>query len=49
VDQNAAMVEQTTAAAATLADEAEMLRSLVDQFNLGVEARRETAAMRRVA
>lgn len=47
--QNAAMVEQTTAAATTLADEAERLRSLVDQFNLGVEARRETAAMRRVA
>ncbi|MBB3572043.1 methyl-accepting chemotaxis protein [Rhizobium sp. BK491] len=33
--QNAAMVEQTTAASATLADEATRLRELISQFQLG--------------
>ena len=41
--QNAAMVEQSTAAARTLADEAAELTRLVAHFRTGVEARRSAA------
>ena len=42
--QNAAMVEQSTAASASLATEAEKLRQLVGQFQVGASARSYTAA-----
>ena len=47
--QNAAMVEQSSAASGTLASEADTLSQLIDQFNLGTaagqtEALRQTAA-----
>ncbi|KQR69946.1 methyl-accepting chemotaxis protein [Rhizobium sp. Leaf341] len=42
--QNAAMVEESNAASATLADEAERLRQLIAQFQLG-GTRRQTASV----
>ncbi len=44
--QNAAMVEETTAASHTLAQEAERLESLVQQFTTGRERSSSTAADR---
>ena len=41
--QNAAMVEQTTAAARAMAGEAERLSAAVSQFDVSVEAERDTA------
>ncbi|THV21605.1 methyl-accepting chemotaxis protein [Peteryoungia ipomoeae] len=41
---NAAMVEETSAASASLANEAEQLRQLVEQFRLGTEANARTLA-----
>ncbi|WP_137156558.1 methyl-accepting chemotaxis protein [Rhizobium sp. FKL33] len=47
--QNAAMVEQSTAAAASLAQEAGKLRDLVAQFRLDQGATNQTAALRQTA
>ncbi len=47
--QNAAMVEQSTAAAASLAQEAGKLRDLVAQFRLDHGATAQTAALRQTA
>lgn len=53
--QNAAMVEESSAAASTLADEADNLRQLISQFNLGNSAvqsaflRQTAAAMDKTA
>ncbi|MDH6266574.1 methyl-accepting chemotaxis protein [Rhizobium sp. SG_E_25_P2] len=47
--QNAAMVEQSTAAAASLAQEAGKLRDLVAQFRLEHGAAAQTAALRQTA
>ncbi|WP_137156559.1 methyl-accepting chemotaxis protein [Rhizobium sp. FKL33] len=47
--QNAAMVEQSTAAAASLAQEAGKLRDLVAQFRLDHGAAAQTAALRQTA
>ena len=47
--QNAAMVEQSTAASASLAMEAERLRDLVAQFKLDETAAGQPMALRRVA
>jgi methyl-accepting chemotaxis protein len=47
--QNAAMVEQSTAASSSLAMEAEKLRDLVSQFKLDGMASRQTAALRSTA
>ncbi|MCJ8055958.1 methyl-accepting chemotaxis protein [Shinella curvata] len=44
--QNAAMVEQSTAASASLATEAERLRQLVGQFQVGVASSRTAAPAR---
>jgi methyl-accepting chemotaxis protein len=47
--QNAAMVEQSNAASATLAEETAKLRGLVGQFRLGESAGDPAAALRRTA
>ena len=47
--QNAAMVEQSTAASASLAQEAEALRELVGQFKLGGAVSSQSAALRSTA
>jgi len=47
--QNAAMVEQSTAASASLASEAEKLRDLVSQFRLHATTSVSTAALRQTA
>lgn len=47
--QNAAMVEETTAASGTLASEAERLRELVSQFELASPAAPRRAALRTAA
>ncbi|MDR6817743.1 methyl-accepting chemotaxis protein [Neorhizobium sp. 2083] len=47
--QNAAMVEQSTAASASLAQEAEALRELVGQFKLGSAVSSQSAALRSTA
>jgi methyl-accepting chemotaxis protein len=47
--QNAAMVEESTAASATLASEAARLRSLVGQFKLGIGGATRTSAPRPVS
>ena len=41
--QNAAMVEETTAASQTLAEESRQLRSLLSRFELGHDAEREVS------
>ena len=46
--QNAAMVEQSSAASGTLASEADTLRQLISQFNLGI-ASGQTQALRQTA
>ncbi len=46
--QNAAMVEQSTAASASLAQEAQKLRELVNQFKLDGSILEQTAALRTV-
>jgi len=46
--QNAAMVEETTAAAASLAQEASKLRDLVDRFRLDQATNVEASALRRI-
>jgi methyl-accepting chemotaxis protein len=45
--QNAAMVEQTNAASATLAGEATRLRELLNQFQLGVTRASQDAPRRK--
>ncbi|WP_052161537.1 HAMP domain-containing methyl-accepting chemotaxis protein [Hoeflea sp. BAL378] len=50
--QNAAMVEQSSAAASTLANEADTLRQLISQFNLGTgsaQAQTQSQALRQTA
>ena len=47
--QNAAMVEQSTAASSSLASEAEKLRDLVNQFQLGGTASAQTSALHNTA
>ncbi|WP_295192216.1 hypothetical protein [uncultured Brevundimonas sp.] len=48
--QNAAMVEETNAASATLANEANRLQQLIGQFTLGTGGAGEgTAGLRRMA
>jgi methyl-accepting chemotaxis protein len=47
--QNAAMVEETSAASATLASEAARLRELIGQFQLGTEGGTPATALRQVA
>jgi methyl-accepting chemotaxis protein len=47
--QNAAMVEESNAASATLAAEAERLRDLIGQFQLGTALRQTAATMASVA
>ncbi|MGV2121448.1 methyl-accepting chemotaxis protein [Rhizobium rhizogenes] len=47
--QNAAMVEESNAASATLASEAGHLRELISQFQLGGSARSQTAGLRQTA
>lgn len=47
--QNAAMVEQSTAASTALAQEAEKLRELVGQFNLGATTTASSAVVKRIA
>ena len=47
--QNAAMVEETNAASATLVAHADRLRKLIDRFSLGGPARQAQAAPQRLA
>lgn len=47
--QNAAMVEETSAASATLASEAARLRDLIGQFQLGIEGGTHASALRQTA
>ncbi|MFN7103468.1 MAG: methyl-accepting chemotaxis protein, partial [Pseudorhizobium sp.] len=47
--QNAAMVEETSAASATLASEAARLRELIGQFQLGAGGGTPASALRQVA
>jgi methyl-accepting chemotaxis protein len=47
--QNAAMVEQSTAASASLAQEAQKLRELVSQFRLNDAASGQSSALRSTA
>lgn len=47
--QNAAMVEETNAASATLANEAGRLRELISQFQLGGNSSSQAAALRQTA
>jgi len=47
--QNAAMVEETNAASATLANEAGRLRELISQFQLGGNGSSQAAALRQTA